>query len=118
MIDHLAKLFVVGPKPDGDIAELYSSAIARGRSTALASFCNENLVQLITEASTMFQVYRLKRAQLDADKATARYAGETAKFSAQDRQLFIDSIKLCNTEFKNDEARRSACLDQVAPIKK
>jgi len=119
MIDHLATLFTKGPgNPHPDIADLYASAIARGRSTALAQFCADKLSTLITDSSAMFQTYRLRRAELDTEKATARYAGERAKFSAQDRQLFIDSVKLCQSEFKTDEARRNACLDQIAPLKK
>jgi hypothetical protein len=47
----------------------------------------------------------------------ARYADDAVKFRARDRELFMESIKLCSTEFKDDERRRKACLDQVVPIK-
>jgi hypothetical protein len=31
--------------------------------------------------------------------------------------LFIDSINLCKSAFKDDADRQEACLDQVVPIK-
>jgi len=76
-----------------------------------------HLSAMIDTATTKFQEYRLERARLSAQIANGRYAGETAKASARDRELFIESIKLCSTEFKDDAVRRKACLDQVIPVK-
>ena len=117
MIRHLETMFLKQSEPTSTIAASYAGAILRHRGTALGTFCQEHLDQLITNATQKLHEYRMRRAQLNADAASARYAGETAKARARDRELFIHSIKLCNTEFKNDAEQKQACLDQVIPMK-
>lgn len=73
--------------------------------------------ELIIDTTMKSHEYRMYRARLSAETATARYSGEASKASARDRQLFLDSIKYCNTEFKEDANRQKACLDGVIPIK-
>jgi hypothetical protein len=115
MTGYLEQMFL--QQPGAATGGNYAAAILRGRGTALAAFCQQMLPTLIADATQKFHEYRMRRAQLNADIATTRYAGETAKHSTRDRELFMDSIKLCNTEFKDDAERKKACLDQVIPIK-
>ena len=115
MRNHLEQMFL--EKKDAITGTNYAAAILRGPSTALTAFCQDKLAQLITDATKTFHEYRMRRAQLNADTANARYAGEIAMASTRDRQLFIDSINLCKAEFKDDAERKKACLDQVIPIK-
>lgn len=104
-------------EPSGLTASNYAGAILRSRGTELGKFCRENLASLITNVATKSHEYRMHRARLNAETATARYSGESAKYSARDRELFMDAIKLCGTEFKDEADRRKACLDQIIPIK-
>lgn len=104
-------------KPNGESGANYAGAILRGRNTLLSDFCTKNLTHLVNEATTQSHAYRMYRARLSAETATARYSADTAKASAEDRRLFMESIKLCKSEFKDDADRLRACLDQVVPIK-
>lgn len=115
LTQHLERLFL--KQPDKDSGTNYAGAINRGRNTLLTGFCNEKLPELVKETAMQSHEYRMYRARLSAETATARYSAETGKASAQDRKLFIDSINLCRSEFKNDADRQKACLDQVIPIK-
>ncbi|MDO9371511.1 MAG: hypothetical protein Q7U07_02815 [Gammaproteobacteria bacterium] len=103
--------------PNATSGANYAGAVLRGRDTVLTDFCKENLSSLVTKTAEQSHEYRKRRAQLSTEVATARYSADTAKASAQDRKLFIDSINLCKSEFKNDANRQNACLDQVIPIK-
>lgn len=103
MTAHLEKLFTA--KPDGVTAAAYAGAILRQRSTALAAFCAKELPTLITDATTKAQQLRLAKVRSDSAKALVR-----------EKELFGESIKLCNTEFKGDADRKRACLDQIIPI--
>jgi hypothetical protein len=95
----------------------YFGGLVRAQNTALKRICELQLPTLLLTASNKFQEYRMTRSQLNANVATARYAGDAARASARDRELFIDSIKFCKAEFKSDAPREKACLDQVVPIK-
>jgi hypothetical protein len=97
--------------------ESRAAAILRARGTELSEFCKKNLRAMIRTATANFHAYRIKRAELSSEIANARYASDVSKFSALDRERFMDSIKLCNTEFTADDARKKACLDQIIPIK-
>lgn len=94
----------------------YAGAVLRARRSALANFCTTNLRSLIDTAAKSADDYRKLRAQLSAEVATARYSGDSAKAEARGRELFIESLKTCNTEFKDDAARRNACLDKIIPL--
>lgn len=109
------KLFAVDPNATSGAN--YVGAILRIRNTFLTDYCKENLSYLVTKTAEQSHEYRMRRAQLSTEVATARYSADTAKASAQDRKLFIDSINLCKSEFKDDADRKKACLDQVIPIK-
>lgn len=104
-------------KPDETSGTNYAGAVNRGRNTLLTGFCNEKLPELVKDTATQSHEYRMYRAKLSAETVSARYSADTANASAQDRKLFIDSINLCKSEFKNDTDRQKACLDQVIPIK-
>jgi len=93
----------------------YAGAILRARSTALAKLCVQQLPTLISEAAKRAHDYRQLRAELSARTATARYAGEKSAAEARLLEVRNQSIKLCNTEFKDDPPRRTACLDKVVP---
>lgn len=113
MTTHLEKMFL--DKPSGTTGGNYAAAILRGRGTALGEFCNSHLPTLISDAAQKFHEYRKLRVTLNSDKASTRYAAEKEKASVRERELFIDSIKLCKTEFKDDPTRKESCLDQVIP---
>ncbi len=115
MTEHLENLFV--KTPGAGMGAAYAGAILRGRGSALADFCGDKLSDLIRDATQNLHAYRMRRAELNAQTVTARFAGETEKARARERELFMDSIKLCNTEFKDDAERKKACLDQIIPTK-
>ncbi len=115
MTEYLEKDFVSKPGPT--TGANYAGAILRGRVTDLETFCINNLQKLIESSAKNFHEFRMRREQLNADTANARYASETAKACGRDRELLMESIKLCTTTFKDDADRQKACLDQVIPIK-
>jgi hypothetical protein len=115
LTQHLEQLFL--KEPNQDSGTNYAGAINRGRNTLLTDFCTEKLPELVTETARQSHEYRMYRARLTAETATARYSADVAKASAEDRKLFIDSINLCKSEFKDDADRQKACLDQVIPLK-
>jgi hypothetical protein len=115
LTQQLGKMFK--DSPDQTTGTNYAGAVNRGRNTLLTGFCNANLLDLVTEAASHSHDYRMYRAKLSAETSSARYGADAAKASAQDRKLFIDSINLCKSEFKDDADRQKACLDQVIPIK-
>jgi hypothetical protein len=104
------------PGKEGDIAD-YAGAILRGRNTILSDFCKDNLLSLVKKTAIQSHQYRMYRAQLGAEIATARYRAVTEKASAEKSKFFIDSINLCKSAFKDDLDRQKACLDQFIPIK-
>lgn len=112
---HLEELFL--KTPNKEIGVTYIGGALRSQGSSLANICKDKLAAVLVEASGKFHDYRMERARLNANTATARYAGDAAKASARDRELFIDSMKFCKTEFKDDAPRLNACLDQVIPIK-
>lgn len=103
--------------PGEDTGPNYAAAINATRHTVLTKFCTTNLLVLVNKTAEKSHKYRMYRAQLATEVATARYGADTARASAADRQLFIDAINLCESKFKDDTARKKACLDQVIPIK-
>lgn len=115
MTEHLENMFL--QDPGATTGANYAGAILRGRRTALEIFCVKNLQKLIDVTGQNLHEYRMRRVQLNADMASARYTSEIAKARVRERELFMDSIKLCNTEFKDDAGRRKACLDQLIPTK-
>lgn len=95
----------------------YVSAINVSRHTELTGFCKESLLALVTKTGEQSHAYRMYRAKLGSEVATARYGADTATASAAGKQLLIDAINLCESKFKDDAARKKACLDQVIPIR-
>lgn len=115
MVDHLETMFLKDP---GAITGVnYAGSLLRAQHTVLEAFCVRNLQELIKAEREIFHEYRMRRAQLNAETDIARYTGETAKSRARELELFMDSIKLCNTEFKDNAERKKACLDQLIPVK-
>jgi len=112
---HLEQLFL--EEPSGLSGSNYAGAILRSRNTLLTDFCRRQLPELVKDTAMQSHAYRMYRARLSAETATARYSADTAKASAQDRKFFIDAINLCKSEFKDDAKRQNACLDQVIPIR-
>lgn len=104
-------------EPNATTGTNYASAVNISRNSLLTSYCESNLSTLVTKTAEQSHQYRMYRAQLGAETATAHYSADSAKASAQNRKLFIDSINLCKSEFKDDADRQKACLDQVIPIK-
>ena len=104
MTKHLETLFInTSGEQKGVIATVYAGAILRGRQSKLAGFCSTELKTLINDATQKSHEYRLLRVQ--------------ARAGALNQALINDSIKLCTVEFKDDTARKKACLDKVIPIK-
>ncbi|MDZ4253388.1 MAG: hypothetical protein U1A72_12545 [Sulfuritalea sp.] len=95
----------------------YAGAVLRGRETALAKFCREKLPELITDVSKKSHEYRMLRARLNTDVAIAQSGSQNAIASARENEALAEAVKMCNSEFKDDAARRTACLDRVVPIK-
>lgn len=114
---YLEKLFKGTTPPDRNIGTTYAGAILRGRGTALADYCKEKLSDLIKDTSMKFDAYRTRRVELNASVAMAQYAGQADQAAARSREAFVNVIKLCNADFKDDADRRNACLDAIIPIK-
>jgi len=114
MTDALRGMF--NAAPNGTTGANYAGILLRAQSTALAPICADQLPALIHSATVNGQEFRILRAKLAASTASAQFAGEAAKESAHDRELFIGQINLCTTAFKSDADRLKACLDKIIPI--
>lgn len=114
---HLETLF--GERKNAEIGATYAGAILRGRGTALADYCKNELNNLIDKSADNFHTYRMRRAELNANVALVQYAGQADQATARNRESFVSAIKLCNTDFKEtaDAERKKACLDAIIPIK-
>jgi hypothetical protein len=99
-----------------EVGVLYAGAIMRGRGTALGTLCASQLPALITDAATKSHEFRMLRAKLGAENNNARFASDGARAKVRELELLAEAIKLCNTEFKDDAARKKACLDRVVPV--
>lgn len=115
MVGHLEQLFLA--KPGGELGAVYAGAILRSRGTALAKFCGERLPELIKDVAGKSHEYRILRATLNAQTSSARYSGENTKALVRERELFLESMKACKTEFQEDAERRNACFDYVMAVK-
>ena len=98
------------------VGVVYAGAILRGRGTALGTFCTTQLPTLITDAANKAHEFRKLRAKLGAENNNARFASDGARARVRELELLGEAIKLCNTEFKDDAARKKACLDRVVPV--
>lgn len=95
----------------------FATALLRNRSTALAKFCTEKLSGLIKDQATKAHEYRLRRAELSTQAAIARSGSEVEKIAARNKELTIEGLKLCDSDFKDDAIKRTACHSQFIPIK-
>jgi hypothetical protein len=93
----------------------FVSAVLRGRGTALATFCERHLPDVVRIATGQLHEFRLKRAELDTMRATAQYATQQSAAGEKDRQSFLEAVRFCKAEFSDDAARRGACLDTIMP---
>lgn len=114
MIAQLEALFLKAP--GAETGAVYAGAILRARGTALAKLCAKELPTLIKDAASKAHEHRLLRAKLSSQNSVARYTSDAAKSAVRERELFLEAIKTCNAEFKDDIQRKKACLDQVIPV--
>lgn len=103
--------------PSGEMASNYAGAIMRSRDTALTDYCRDKLPALIASASEKFHEYRMHRARLNASTASAQYAGQADEAASRRMEVFGKALIQCQTEFKDDMPRRTACLDALIPVK-
>ena len=111
----LSKQFAV--TPNGMTGANYAGAILRARDTALTDYCRKDLPNLIKNASEKFHAYRMHRAELNASVASSQSAGYADDARVRRLEALGKAMTQCQTAFKDDEPRRTACLDALIPVK-
>lgn len=106
LTDHLSNLLKepsLSHEQKGQVIGAYADAISRDRQTKLGKLCDSKLTTVLDTALAKSHEHRLIRVQTRAGTLS--------------QNVINDSIRLCTVEFKDDPARKKACLDRVIPIK-